>query len=83
VDKHWYSCINYKKVYFNNLYFQGTMEEKIYDRQVAKLSMSCRVVDEQQVDRHFSHSDLTELYSFTPNNSNSDKPIPNLPKVIF
>lgn len=57
------------------------MEEKIYDRQVTKLSLSCRVVDEQQIDRHFSAADLAELYRFDPN-STSNRPTPMVPKVI-
>jgi hypothetical protein len=34
--------------------------------QVTKLSLSCRVVDEQQVDRHYANSKLSELYKFSP-----------------
>lgn len=56
------------------------MEEKVYERQVAKQLLSSRVVDEQQVQRHFSMSDLNELYTFTPPQDKADKPTPVLPK---
>ncbi len=43
------------------------MEEKIYMRQVSKTQLAQRVVDEHQLDRHFTYQELKELYSFDPN----------------
>ncbi|GBP37933.1 Transcriptional regulator ATRX homolog [Eumeta japonica] len=57
----------------------GTMEEKIYERQVTKQAISKRVIDEQQIDRHYAENDLAELYKFEPLPIES-RPIPALPK---
>ena len=67
--------------------FQGTMEEKIYERQVTKQSLSQRVIDEHQIDRHFNSNDLRELYLFRPDRlddpNRKERPTPALPKVII
>lgn len=43
----------------------GTMEDKIYSRSVTKQALSGRVVDTQQIDRHYSMAELHELYELT------------------
>ena len=58
---------------------KGTMEEKIYERQVTKQSLSARVVDEQQIERHFTMNELAELYEFK-DEPLSDRPIPAVPE---
>lgn len=41
--------------------------------------MSCRVVDEQQIERHFNSADLNELYLFEAD-SHKRRPTPIVPK---
>ncbi|XP_076641676.1 transcriptional regulator ATRX homolog isoform X2 [Halictus rubicundus] len=68
-----------KPCYVYRFLAAGTMEEKIYNRQVTKLSLSCRVVDEQQIERHYRNNDLNELYTFEAN-TEGERPTLNLPK---
>ena len=37
------------------------MEEKIYQRQVAKESLSQRVIDANQIERHFTIKELKDI----------------------
>ncbi|XP_067621446.1 transcriptional regulator ATRX-like isoform X2 [Eurosta solidaginis] len=68
-----------KNCYIYRLIAMGTMEEKVYSRSVTKQAMSFRVVDEQQIDRHYSMAELTELYSLTtPDYEN--RPMPDCPQ---
>lgn len=74
-----------KPVYVYRLVSQGTMEEKIYERQVTKQSLSLRVVDEQQISRYFTEEDLRSLYKFEPDiyDSEAVRETPILPKDRF
>ena len=68
-----------KPVYVYRFVAQGSMEEKIYERQIIKQSLSCRVVDEQAIQRHFKAGELSELYNFKPD-TRKDRPTPLVPK---
>ena len=57
------------------------MEEKIYSRQVNKLSTALRVVDEHQIKRYFSAIELSDLYEFNPADE-AERETPVVPEVI-
>jgi transcriptional regulator ATRX len=58
------------------------MEDKIYSRCVSKLSLSSRVVDEHQIERHYTSADLAQLYAFeVPSSLAESQELPTLPKV--
>lgn len=68
-----------KPVYVYRFTAFGTMENKIYDRQIIKQSLSHRVIDEQQIQRHFKASELSELYVFN-DQVDENRPVLKLPK---
>ncbi len=59
------------------------MEEKIYERQITKLAMSGRVVDEQQIERHFTDEEMRELYTLAAEEykEGEETATPQLPAV--
>ena len=56
----------------------GSMEEQIYNLQVNKQSRVHRVIDEQQIDRHFSAAEVSDLYNF--NRERMTRPASALPQ---
>ncbi|XP_055858931.1 transcriptional regulator ATRX homolog [Episyrphus balteatus] len=68
-----------KNCYVYRLIAMGTMEEKVYSRSVTKQAMSFRVVDEQQIDRHYNMAELAELYTLTKPDY-SERPVPVFPQ---
>ncbi|XP_060854287.1 transcriptional regulator ATRX homolog isoform X2 [Rhopalosiphum padi] len=68
-----------KPCYIYRFISEGTMEQKIYERQISKLSMAFRIIDEHQIDRHFNAKCQEELYEFEPNTTKPKSTL-NLPK---
>ncbi|XP_044499237.1 protein CHROMATIN REMODELING 20-like isoform X2 [Mangifera indica] len=65
-----------KPVFAYRLMAHGTMEEKIYKRQVTKEGLAARVVDRQQVHRTISKEEMLHLFEFG-DDENPD-PLPKL-----
>ncbi|KAJ4777566.1 DNA repair and recombination protein RAD54 [Rhynchospora pubera] len=53
-----------RPVYAYRLLAHGTMEEKIYKRQVTKEGLAARVVDKQQIFRTMSKEEMLHLFDF-------------------
>ncbi|CAN1271375.1 Protein CHROMATIN REMODELING 20 [Linum perenne] len=53
-----------KPVFAYRMMAHGTMEEKIYKRQVTKEGLAARVVDRQQVHRTISREEMLHLFEF-------------------
>ncbi|CAG0917341.1 unnamed protein product [Notodromas monacha] len=68
-----------KPVYVYRLVATGCMEERIYARCIAKLSLSSRVIDEHQITRHFLSADLQALYKLDELIAEKSRPLPALP----
>lgn len=68
-----------RKCYVYRLLAMGTMEEKVYSRSVTKQAMSFRVVDKQQIDRHYNMAELAELYTLNKPDY-LQRPTPILPQ---
>jgi len=59
-----YRCYRYgqsKPVFVYRFLAAGSMEEKIYKKQVTKMTLSARVVDAQMPDNHFTAAERAEL----------------------
>lgn len=69
-----------KDCYIYRLIGLGTMEEKIYKRQVTKISLSKRVLDAKSTHRHYEENDLAQLYNTENIEPNIVPPQFELPK---
>lgn len=68
-----------KPVYVYRFLAFGTMEEKMYARNILKESTSFRVLDDSNIERHFTHEDVRDLYTFTAYDE-SNRKTPGVPK---
>ncbi|KAJ0967213.1 hypothetical protein J5N97_024130 [Dioscorea zingiberensis] len=59
-----------KPVFAYRLLAHGTMEEKIYKRQVTKEGLAARVVDRQQIHRTMSKEEMLHLFDFGDDENN-------------
>lgn len=64
-----------KPIYIYRFVTNGAMEERVYDRQIIKQALSCRVVDEQQIVRHFKEDEVAALYNFEPDPPHTKVPL--------
>ena len=62
-----------KTCYIHRFISDGTMEEKIFCRQVAKLSMSLRVLDKKTIESQFTLFYMDDLCVYTPDTLNIHK----------
>ena len=61
-----------KPVFVYRFTAYGTMEDKIYKRQIVKQSLSGRVVDEQQILRHYTTTQIEQMYELDTDYGDSE-----------
>lgn len=55
-----------RKCFVYRLVASGTMERKIYDRQIHKTMLSSHVIDTENLERRFSATELAQLFQYNP-----------------